>query len=52
VRGSSDKGSEFEGEGATERLLLEGTLLADPVGEEIPLVVQPEDEVAETEAPQ
>jgi len=52
VRGSSDKGLEFEGERATERSLLKGTLLAYLVGEEIPPVVQPEDEVAETEAPQ
>jgi len=52
VRGSSDEGSELEGEGAAERSLLKGTLSADPVEDEIPPVVQPEDEVAETEAQQ
>jgi len=52
ARGSSDKGSEFEGEGEAERSLLKGILLADPLIEEIPPVVQPEDEVAETEAQQ
>jgi len=50
VRGSSDKGLEFEGERAAERSLLEGTPLGDPIEEEIPPVVQPEDEIAETTA--
>jgi len=50
VPGSSDEGSEFEEERSAERLLPEGTLSVDPVVEEIPLVVEPEDEVAETEA--
>jgi len=49
---SSDEGSEFKGENAAEHLRRKGTLSMDPVEEEIPLVVQPEDEVAETAAPQ
>jgi len=50
--GSSDEGSEFEGERAAERSLREGTLSMDRVEEEIPPVVQLEDEVTETAAPQ
>jgi len=50
--GSSDEGSEFEREGSAERLLPEGTPPVNPVVEEIPPVVPPGDEVAETEAPQ
>jgi len=47
---SLDEELEFEGEDAAERLRRKGTLSMSPVEEKIPLVVQPEDEVAETAA--
>jgi len=47
---SSDRELEFEGEDAAVRLQREGTPLIGPVEEEIPPVVQPEDEAAETAA--
>jgi len=48
--GSLDEGLEFEREESAERSLPEGTPPVDPVVEEIPPVVPPGDEVAETEA--
>jgi len=47
-----DEELEFAGEDAAERLRCKGTPSIGPVEEEIPLVVQPEDETAETAVPQ
>jgi len=49
---SLDEELEFEGEDAPERMQRKGTPLMGPVEEEIPPVVQPKDEIAETAAAQ
>jgi len=49
---SLDEELEFEGEDAAARLRRKGDLLIGPIEEEIPPVVQLEDEAAETAAPQ